>query len=60
MTKLDLELHVISLRNPYDIHLVPEIKNYVCLYEYTNNSIQTLKKYLLGKIEPTGKFPVKL
>lgn len=60
LTKLDLELHVISLRNPYDIHLVPEIKNYVCLYEYTNNSIQTLKKYLLGKIEPTGKFPVKL
>lgn len=59
-TKLDLELHVISLRNPYDIHLVPEIKNYVCLYEYTNNSIKTFKKYLLGEIEPTGKFPVKL
>ncbi|NLN50412.1 MAG: beta-N-acetylhexosaminidase [Acholeplasmataceae bacterium] len=56
----NLEVHVISLRNPFDLHLLPEIKNYVCLYEYTKNSINTLKNYLLGNLIPQGKLPVKL
>lgn len=60
INSLDLELHVISLRNPYDHYLVPEIKNYVCLYEYTNNSINTLKDYLLGKIKPKGVLPLNV
>ncbi len=59
LLKLNTDLHVISMRNPYDLHLVPEIKNYVCLYEYTNNSINTLRDYLLGKLPPTGKLPIK-
>lgn len=59
LLKLDVDLHVISMRNPYDLHLVPEIENYVCLYEYTNNSINTLRDYLLGKLRPTGKLPIK-
>ncbi|NLN50411.1 MAG: beta-N-acetylhexosaminidase [Acholeplasmataceae bacterium] len=54
------ELHVISLRNPYDHYLVPEIENYVCLYEYTANSVNTLKDYLLGKIKPKGKLPINV
>lgn len=58
LNKLKAELHVISLRNPYDHYLVPEIKNYVCLYEYTQNSINTLKEYLLGKIKPKGVLPL--
>lgn len=60
LSNLNLELHVISLRNPYDHYLVPEIKNYVCLYEYTNNSINTLKDYLLGKIKPKGVLPLNV
>lgn len=54
------EIHVISLRNPFDIHLVNNIENYVCLYEYTNNSINTLINYLKGEIEPTGKLPITI
>lgn len=60
LISLNKDLHVISLRNPYDIYLVPEIENYVCLYEYTNNSLKTLKRYLTEKLKPTGKYPVKL
>ena len=58
LVKLDLELQVISLRNPYDTYHVPAIKNYVCLYEYTLNSIETLKAYLLGNLIPEGKCPI--
>src|SRR5690554_4259008 len=60
INNLDLDLHVISLRNPYDHYLVKDIKNYVCLYEYTNNSINTLKDYLLGKIKPKGVLPLNV
>ncbi len=60
LNSLDVELHVISLRNPYDHYLVKDIKNYVCLYEYTENSINTLKDYLLGKIKPKGVLPLNV
>lgn len=58
--KTNKEIHVIALRNPYDLYLVKEIKNYVCLYEYTSNSIATLIGYLKGNIEPNGKLPIKI
>ena len=56
--KLNKDIHIISLRNPYDLMLVKEIKNYTCLYEYTDNSIRTLKAYLKGELEPKGRFPI--
>lgn len=59
LTTLDQELHVISMRNPYDLYEAKNIKNYVCLYEYTPNSIEVLLKYLKGKLELKGKVPVK-
>ena len=58
LLKLNNELHVVSLRNPYDLYFVNEIENYVCLYEYTKNSINALKLYLQGHITPKGKFPI--
>ncbi len=58
LLKLNNELHVVSLRNPYDLYFVKEIKNYVCLYEYTKNSINALKLYLKGQITPKGTFPI--
>lgn len=54
------DLFVISTRNPYDILSFPEIKNYLCLYEYTPNSVQTIVHYLNKKITPIGKLPIKL
>ncbi|MGI6759296.1 MAG: MupG family TIM beta-alpha barrel fold protein [Bacilli bacterium] len=56
---LNLTVYVISMRNPYDLVFIPEIKNYVCLYEYTKNSIKTLIKYLKGEISPKGSLPIK-
>jgi beta-N-acetylhexosaminidase len=54
------DLYVISMRNPYDLTFVPEIRNYSCLYEYTPNAIRTLIKYLKGNLEPQGFIPVEV
>lgn len=53
------DLHVISMRNPYDLFYTKEIKNNVCLYEYTPNSIRVLLNYLKGDISLLGKLPVR-
>ncbi len=58
LAQKDCELHVISMRNPYDLYYTKQIKNYVCLYEYTPNSIQVLLNYLKGNISLRGKLPV--
>lgn len=51
------DLHVIALRNPYDLYETNVIKNYVAFYEYTPNSLLALKSYLLGEFEPKGQLP---
>lgn len=50
---------VISMRDPYDLFYTKKIKNYVCLYEYTPNSLNVLVKYLKGEIIPNGVIPIK-
>src|SRR5690606_34576544 len=35
LAKLDKDLHVLALRNPYDLYYTKQIKNYVAFYEYT-------------------------
>lgn len=52
------EVYVVSLRNPYDLYFNPDIKNYVCLYEYTPNSMTILIEYLNGKLELKGRLPI--
>jgi beta-N-acetylhexosaminidase len=58
LIELDIDFHVISMRNPYDMHYANKIKNYVCLYEYTPNSIQVLLEYLKGELVPKGIIPI--
>lgn len=45
--------------NPYDLVDVPAIQNYVCLYEYTPNSVRVLKEYLKGNLQLKGKVPIQ-
>ena len=59
LSELDIELHVISMRNPYDLHYAKHIKNYVCLYEYTPNSLNVLLEYLKKELVPNGIIPIK-
>lgn len=57
---LGKDLHVISTRNPYDFIYLRHIDNFVCVYEYTPNSVKTIIKYLKEELIPTGKLPVDL
>ena len=54
------KLFVLSTRCPYDLLKFRQVKNYLCVYEYTPNSVRTIVKYLTGKIKPIGKSPVKI
>jgi len=54
------ELHVIAMRNPYDLVFVDDIENLSLAYEYTPNSVQVLVEYLSGNLVPRGKPPVRL
>ncbi|WP_162140164.1 beta-N-acetylhexosaminidase [Haploplasma axanthum] len=59
ISELKKDFHVVSLRNPYDLYYTKSIMNYVCLYEYTPNSIKVLSKYLKGEISLNGRIPIK-
>ena len=52
--------YVISLKGPFDYHKYVGLQNYMCLYEYTPNSIKTVVKYFKGELTPQGKLPIKL
>ena len=54
------ETYVISLKGPIDLKHYDNIKNYLCLYEYTPVSINTMVKYVNGMIKPNGVLPVKV
>ena len=58
LSDMKIELHVISMRNPYDLHYAKKIENYVCIYEYTPNSVRALLEYLRGELIPKGMIPV--
>ena len=51
---------VISLKGPMDFHKYNNLNNYLCLYEYTPNSIRTVVKYLKKELLPKGKLTIKL
>jgi len=55
-----MNLFVLSTKSPYDIFKFKQIENYLCLYEYTPNSVMTIVKYLQGKLKPQGKLPIAL
>ena len=56
----DNKTFVISLKGPFEYHKYNNLQNYMCLYEYTPNSIKTVVKYLKGELEPKGVLPIKL
>lgn len=60
INEISPKTYIISTRNPYDILTFTNVKNYLCLYEYTPNAVRTIVKYLKGEITAKGKLPIKL
>lgn len=58
--KLNKNIIVLMLRNPYDIECFPEVPCCIAAYEYTRLSVQNAVDTLTGNIEINGKMPVKL
>jgi beta-N-acetylhexosaminidase len=58
--RINNDIVAISLNRPYDINSYEMVKNYICMYEYTPTSVQTIIKFLNNEFKATGKLPVAL
>jgi beta-N-acetylhexosaminidase len=54
------DLLVCATRNPYDVMAMENVQNYLCLYEYTANSVSSLMKYFKNELTPSGTLPIEL
>jgi beta-N-acetylhexosaminidase len=60
LLKVSKNIVIVALRNPYDINCFRDIPCYLCAYEYTKLSVESVIKVLSGQLRPKGKLPVKL
>jgi beta-N-acetylhexosaminidase len=60
LIKTEIPMIVIGMRLPYDLKVFPEVGTYLCTYSILEPSLRAAAKALFGKIEITGKLPVKI
>jgi beta-N-acetylhexosaminidase len=51
---------VVATRNPYDIANFTDVKTYLATYSWTKPSMGAVARVLLGKVDPTGRLPVRI
>lgn len=54
------KLVVVALRSPYDLRILNDAKNYICIYEPTKIALKTLAKALRKEIEFKGTLPINI
>lgn len=47
----------IAASSPYDLALDRGVGTYICLYEFTPQSLETASRVLFGKLQAKGRFP---
>jgi beta-N-acetylhexosaminidase len=60
LIKTEIPTIVIAMRLPYDLKAFPQVGTYLCTYSILEPSLRAAAKALFGKIEITGKLPVKI
>ncbi|AAK78164.1 beta-N-acetylhexosaminidase [Clostridium acetobutylicum] len=60
ISKVNPNIVLVSLRNPYDFLYFKEVSAYINAYEYTNLSVKSVIKVLSGRVEAQGISPVRL
>ena len=60
IAKLDRELTVVALRNPYDLEEVPESANAIAIYEYSIQSIKWFIKSIKENLPSSARVPFTL
>ncbi len=58
--QLHVPFIVASMRNPYDLNALPDIKTYICAYENRKYAAEALAAVLAGAATATGRLPVTL
>lgn len=51
---------VLSIRNPYDINVSPDIKAFMTIYDNSPANFKAASKLIMGKIAAKGKLPIIL
>ncbi|MCR8645527.1 beta-N-acetylhexosaminidase [Paenibacillus sp. N1-5-1-14] len=60
LQQLGKPLIVVALRNPYDLQLFDNVSTYVAIFENRPMALQSVAKFLSGRIEAKGKLPVTI
>ncbi|MHA6483267.1 beta-N-acetylhexosaminidase [Paenibacillus sp. strain BS8-2] len=50
----------VSVRNPLDLLLYPDVKAYIAVYECRPLALSSAAKVLLGELKPQGKLPLEI
>lgn len=58
--KINKNVVAVALRNPYDILMFRDVPAYICAYEYTPLSADSVINVLRGSAKASGKLPVRL
>ncbi len=58
--QLQVPFIVASMRNPYDLNALPDVKTYICAYENRKYAAEALAAVLAGAATATGRLPVTL
>jgi beta-N-acetylhexosaminidase len=51
---------LVATRNPYDIASLTQVQTYLATYSWTKPAMGAVARVLLGKVDPTGKLPVRI
>jgi beta-N-acetylhexosaminidase len=51
---------VIAIHNPYDLQAFPELRTYLCTYEYSRPAIEALVRVMFGEKQAKGNLPVRI
>jgi beta-N-acetylhexosaminidase len=60
LLRLNGNLIVVSLRNPYDLTTFPGVPCFIVAYSFRPPAMEALAKVLLGEIKPKGVLPVNI
>jgi len=60
LQKINKNIIVVALRNPYDLLKFKEVSTYLCTYEYTPLALESVLDVLSGNYVSQGKLPVSL
>src|SRR5260370_30208052 len=51
---------VIAIHNPYDLQAFPQLRTYLCTYEYSRPALVAAVSVMFGEIKAQGKLPGRI